>query len=83
VLARVMHPAGHTRLPAYVRGKQGVIERVHGVHVFPDQHAQADAQEAPQWLYSVRFDARQLWGSDAEPHSHVCVDAWESYLEPA
>jgi nitrile hydratase beta subunit len=83
VLARVMHPASHTRLPAYVRGKQGVIERVHGVHVFPDQHAQADAQEAPQWLYSVRFDAQQLWGSDAEPHSHVCVDAWESYLEPA
>jgi nitrile hydratase beta subunit len=83
VRARVMHPAGHTRLPAYVRGKSGVIARVHGVHVFADSHAQPDGAEAPQWLYSVRFEAQQLWGEHAEPNSSVCVDAWASYLEPA
>lgn len=29
VAARNLHPPGHTRLPRYVRGKQGVITRVH------------------------------------------------------
>ncbi|MGH8988811.1 MAG: nitrile hydratase subunit beta, partial [Acidimicrobiales bacterium] len=36
VLARNIHPASHTRLPRYVRGHLGTIERVHGCHVFPD-----------------------------------------------
>ena len=30
----------HTRLPGYVRGKRGVVERVLGAHVFADSHAQ-------------------------------------------
>ena len=33
---QIMHPAGHTRLPRYARGKRGFVERVHGAHVFPD-----------------------------------------------
>src|SRR5271168_1646925 len=43
-------PAHHTRLPAYARGKSGVIERVHGTHVFPDTNSQ-ELGESPQWLY--------------------------------
>jgi nitrile hydratase len=39
VRARVMNPAGHTRLPRYLRGRTGRIERVFGAHVFPDRHA--------------------------------------------
>ncbi|MEI8267799.1 MAG: nitrile hydratase subunit beta [Betaproteobacteria bacterium] len=81
------HPAGHTRLPRYVRGHIGTVERVHGVHVFADRHAaSAPGQpfdEAPQWLYAVAFDGQELWGTDAEPGLRVSVDAWESYLEPA
>ena len=81
------HPAGHTRLPRYVRGHVGTVVLVHGAHVFADRHAaSAPGQpfdEAPQWLYTVAFDGRELWGDDAEPGTSVSVDAWESYLEPA
>ncbi len=39
--------------------------------------------ENPQWLYTVRFDARDLWGPEADQMLKVSVDAWEPYLEPA
>lgn len=81
VRARNIHPEGHTRLPRYVRGHCGVVEAVRGGFVFPDTNAHG-AGEAPQWLYTVRFDGRTLWGEDAEPGLTVSIDAWESYLEP-
>jgi nitrile hydratase beta subunit len=78
-----VQPEHHTRLPAYARGKLGAIERVHGAHVFPDTNARG-LGESPQWLYTVRFDARELWGAHAPvPHSVISVDAFEPYLEPA
>lgn len=82
VITRNMHPPGHTRLPRYARGKRGVIERVHGVFVFPDTNAHGQG-ESPQPLYSVRFRARELWGDAAEPNAHVNLDLWESYLLPS
>jgi hypothetical protein len=76
-------PQHHTRLPAYTRGKRGVIERVHGAHVFADTNAQG-LGEQPQWLYTVTFDERELWGeTTSRQHTTVSVDAWEPYLEPA
>lgn len=82
VRARNVHPRGHTRLPRYVRGRVGRIERVHGGFVFPDSNAHG-LGEAPQRLYTVVFDGRELWGEAADPTLSVSVDAWESYLEPA
>lgn len=82
VRARNQHPTGHTRLPRYVRGKHGTIERAHGVFVFPDSNAHGQG-ESPQWLYTVRFSGPELWGEEADPALVVSVDAWESYLEPA
>jgi nitrile hydratase len=80
VLTRVFSPRGHTRLPRYARGKRGVVERVHGTHVFPDSNAHGRGEQ-PQPLYSVRFSARELWGEGAEPNQSVNLDLWESYLE--
>ena len=78
-----VQPEHHTRLPAYARGKLGAIEHVHGAHVFPDTNAQG-LGESPQWLYTVMFDARELWGARAPaPHSVISIDAFEPYLEPA
>jgi nitrile hydratase beta subunit len=82
VRARNLHPTGHTRLPRYVRGRTGVIERSHGAHVFPDRHAHG-AGEDPRPLYTVRFSARELWGPDAAPRDSVSLDLWEPYLERA
>ncbi len=83
VRARNINPKGHTRLPRYVRGHHGVIDRVHGDFVFPDSNA-ALAGETPQTVYSVAFTAAELWGDDApHPNDKVFVDMWDSYLEPA
>lgn len=81
VAARNLHPEGHTRLPRYARGKRGVIERLHGPQVFPDSRAHG-LGDRPQYLYAVRFDARELWGDQSDPNSVVHLDLWESYLEP-
>ena len=82
VRARNIHPTTHTRLPRYVRGHEGVIERIQGCHVFPDAVV-IGAGEDPQWLYPVRFDAAELWGAGADPTVTVSVDAFEPYLEAA
>lgn len=81
VRTRNMNPLGHTRLPRYARGRSGVIDRVHGVFVFPDTNALFQG-EHPQHLYSVKFSARELWGETASARDHVYIDLWESYLEP-
>ncbi|MGK9230751.1 nitrile hydratase subunit beta [Inquilinus limosus] len=82
VRTRNEHPTGHTRLPRYARRKVGEIERVHGVFVLPDTNAHGRG-ENPQWLYTVRFTGRELWGEAADPTLTVSIDAWEGYLEPA
>lgn len=82
VMTRNVHPAGHTRLPRYARGKRGVVDRHHGTHVFPDTNAHG-LGERPQPLYVVRFAADELWGESAEPGGAVLLDLWESYLAPA
>jgi nitrile hydratase subunit beta len=80
VRARNIQPPGHTRLPRYARARQGVIERIHGVFVFPDSNASFHG-ESPQHLYSVRFTARELWGELAVARDLVYIDLWEHYLE--
>ena len=77
--ARNLHPVSHTRLPRYCRGKAGTIAAVHGAHVYPDANAR-DEGESPQWLYTVRFAARELWGPDTTAAA-VYVDCFEPYLE--
>jgi nitrile hydratase beta subunit len=76
---RVEH---HTRLPGYAAGCVGRIEHARGMHVFADSHAQG-LGENPQWLYTVAFDGRELWGKGAAEGLSVSVEAWEPYLEPA
>lgn len=82
VRAKDINPTGHTRLPRYVRGRQGTIECHHGAHVFPDSNARFEG-EKPQFLYTVRFAARELWGDAAHPADAVYLDLWEDYLDAA
>ena len=73
---------GHTRLPKYAERSKGKIEICHGAHVFPDAHAH-DLGEQPEHLYTVSFLASELWESPENPGDTLCVDIWESYMEPA
>jgi nitrile hydratase len=71
----------HCRLPRYAQGRRGVVERLHGAHVWPDTNSRG-LGEQPQWLYTVVFDGAELWGADAQPGLSVSIDAFEPYLEP-
>jgi nitrile hydratase subunit beta len=82
VRARNIHPRSHTRLPRYVRGHIGIVERINGHHVFPDAFVAGKGEE-PRWLYTVRFDAKELWGPDADPTVKISIEAFEPYLEHA
>ncbi|MGE2814206.1 nitrile hydratase subunit beta [Mycobacterium heidelbergense] len=82
VIARNIHPRGHTRLPRYVRGHRGVITRIHPAAVFPDTDAHGMG-ENPQHVYTVSFDGHDLWGDTAEANMKVQLGMWESYLEAA
>lgn len=73
------HPLGHTREPRYVRGRAGVIHEHHGGHLFPDQSARGI--RVARHLYTVRFEARELWGQQGDAHGAVFVDLWEDYLD--
>jgi nitrile hydratase len=72
--------AGHTRRPRYVTGKPGVVVAHLGSTAFPDAHA-VGRHAWPQHLYTVSFDASDLWGDAAEPATEVRVDLYEAYLE--
>jgi nitrile hydratase subunit beta len=82
VRARRINPTGHTRLPRYVRGREGVIDRHRGIFVLPDTNAHFEGEQ-PQHLYSVRFRAQELWGESASQADSVYLDMWDSYLEHA
>ena len=82
VRARVVSPAGHTRLPRYAAGRRGTVVAVRAAYVFPDSNA-AGRGECPQHLYNVRFDGTELWGTDAEAATALHIDLFEPYLEPA
>jgi nitrile hydratase beta subunit len=80
VRTRNINPATHTRLPRYARGHVGMIECVRGCHVFPDSVAIGQG-ENPQWLYTLAFEGRELWGEAADPNLKVSIEAFEPYLE--
>ena len=76
-------PCPHTRLPRYIRGRTGRIERDHGVFAFPDTSAASGTHCDPQHVYSVRFEGSELWGSHANANACVYIDLFDDYLDSA
>ncbi len=87
---------GHSHLPNYIRGATGIVESDRGAHVFPDSHghdhehdhdhehghdeghAKADAL---QHVYTVRFQATDIWGDDADPRHSLNFSLWDYQLQ--
>jgi len=80
VRVRNIHTPGHTRMPAYVRGRRGTIIHVAPYFSFPDNAAHGNAfRKEP--TYHVIFSHAELWNDDKANNDTVVVDLWESYLE--
>ena len=77
-----INPDTHTRLPRYARDRTGTVEAIRGCHVFPDSVVLGKGED-PQWLYTVVFDGKELWGAQAAPGLKISIEAFEPYLEPA
>jgi nitrile hydratase len=79
VRVKLDYVAGHIRLPAYIRGKTGVVVGESPAYPFPDAHAHSvSATDEP--TYDVRFHSNELWPGSAEP-ALVHVGVFQSYLE--
>ncbi|WP_394827418.1 SH3-like domain-containing protein [Pendulispora albinea] len=81
VRTRAARATGHTRLPHFLSERQGIIERVQGFYPLADDRAEGRAA-APQAIYCVVFEARELWGDGASGF-RVSADLWDAYLEEA
>jgi nitrile hydratase len=77
-----INPNSHTRLPRYARDKVGIVEAIRGCHVYPDSVTTGRGED-PQWLYTVVFDGRELWGPQSDASLKVSIEAFEPYLQPA
>lgn len=82
VAVRTDSPPVHTRTPRYVRGRRGVIHALRGRSVRPEDRAAGGEDAIPQQIYSVRFEASELWGRQGSPRCPVLLDLWEDALEP-
>lgn len=81
VRAKVMAAPGHTRLQKYTQGHVGTVAIVEPAQVLPDTHAHFISENA-QWVYTVSFESRELFGTDSEQFT-LNTDLYEDYLEAA
>lgn len=82
-VARV-HPPGHRRTPYYIRGKQGVIERVCGEFANPEELGYGFDGLPRKRLYRVRFRQADIWETyEGSSDDTVDVDIYEHWLTPA
>lgn len=81
VQVRADYVSGHVRMPAYIRGKRGLVVAVSPAYPFPDAHAHGlHAQDEP--TYDVQFRANDLWPETSD-EALIHVGVFESYLRPA
>ncbi len=78
VVVKAEHVPGHVRMPAYIRGKSGVVIGESPAYPFPDAHAHGvEADDEP--TYDVRFSSLELWPGGADA-AFVHVGVFASYL---
>lgn len=82
VTVRLMNPPVHTRCPKYVRGRRGRIVASHGCQIYPDSAGAGNGPD-PRPLYTVEFEARELWGEHGHTNDTMYADLWEPYLASA
>jgi hypothetical protein len=84
VRIRVGSPPGHFRTPAYIQGKTGVVEVLHGAFPNPESLAHGGDGLPKQFLYLVRFDQTHIWQQYPPTlRDKLLIDIYEHWPEPA
>jgi nitrile hydratase len=74
----------HHRVPAYVKGCVGVIERVCQPHGRPELLAYGDRGARPTPVYRVRIPQRRIWSDYAgRPEDTLEIEIFEHWLSLA
>lgn len=73
---------GHSRVPAYVRGAIGHVERVLREFLIPEDDAFGRKNGRRHTLYRVRFATTTLWpNSRTRTSDEVQIEIYEHWLE--
>ena len=76
-------PPVHHRVPSYVKGMHGVVERVCGMHGEPEKFIRGDG-EPKQRIYRVRIPQTDLWRDYAGTAAdQLEIEIFEHWLEAA
>jgi nitrile hydratase len=73
----------HTRLPGYLRGRTGTVERRFEGNYRYFCSTGPDGIGDPMPVYAVRFEPADIWGELAEPGMAIYGELYEAYLQPA
>jgi nitrile hydratase len=83
VMIQCAFPPGHRRTPCYIRGKEGVIERICGVFRNPEELAYGFDGEPAKVLYRVRFKQNHVWPDYRGPARDIIeMEIFEHWLVP-
>jgi nitrile hydratase len=83
VMIQRAFPPGHRRTPCYIRGKEGVIERICGVFRNPEELAYGFDGEPAKVLYRVRFKQNHVWPDYRGPARDIIeMEIFEHWLVP-
>ncbi len=84
VTVAVTYPPGHRRVPTYIRGKTGEIERYCGIFANPEELAYGFDGKPERPLYRVRFMQKDVWPDyDGPEDDSVDLEIQEHWLSPA
>jgi nitrile hydratase len=76
-------PPVHHRVPSYVKGQVGVVERVCGMHGEPEKFIRGDGTPA-QRIYRVTIPQTELWDTyEGTKNDILEIEIFEHWLETA
>ena len=79
----VLFDQSHHMVNLYIRGKDGVVERVLGPFPNPEERAYGRDGEPKQVLYRVRFSQSEVWPDYKGPSADtVDIEIYHHWLEP-
>ncbi len=81
VIISLNAPLGHTRLPQYVRGREGRVVDYCGAHSVPENNVRNTKTFEP--LYTIAFALGDLFEEHQGSADEVNVEIWERYLAPS